>query len=87
MFRVDVATARGVVEAVAGSLPLSSPALAPATRVLPIKPAGRARYSHVARRSGSWRNGRRRLSVPLRVVAGVGAIISWFALVKPLLLQ
>ncbi len=94
LFRVDVATARGVVEAVAGSLPLSSPPLAALTRSMPTKPAGGARYRHVRqtagfdapRRVGSWRPGRRRLSVSVRVVAGVGAIISWFTLVKPLLL-
>ena len=86
LFRVDVATARGVVEAVAGSLPLSSPVPAAPTRFLPAKPTGGTRYSRVARRSGSWRNGRRRVSTPIRVAAGVGAIISWFTLVKPLLL-
>ncbi len=94
LFRVDVATARGVVEAVAGSLPLSSPPLAALTRSMPTKPAGGARYRHVRqtawfdapRRVGSWRPGRRRLSVSVRVVAGVGAVISWFTLVKPLLL-
>ena len=86
LFRVDVATARGVIEAVAGSLTPSSPPPAPLTRFVPAKPAGEGRYSRVPRRSGSWRNGRRRVSAPIRVVAGVGAIISWFALVKPLLL-
>ncbi len=86
LFRVDVATARGVVEAVAGSLPLPSPPLAVLTRSLPTKPAGGARFRHAPRRSGSWRYGRRRFSMPIRVVAGVGAIISWFTLVKPLLL-
>ncbi len=86
MFRVDVATARGVVEAVAGSLPLSSPPLAALTRSVPTKPAEGARNRLAPRRSGSWRPGRRRLSIPVRVVAGIGAIISWFTLVKPLLL-
>jgi len=86
LFRVDVATARGVVEAVAGSLPLSSPPLAVLTHSVPTKPAGGARFRHAPRRSGSWGYGRRRLSTPIRVVAGVGAIISWFTLVKPLLL-
>ena len=86
LFRVDVATARGVVEAVAGSLPLSSPPLAPLTRLAPPKPAGEARYRPAPRRSGPWRHRRRRVPVPVRVAAGLGAIISWFVLVKPLLL-
>ena len=86
LFRVDVATARAVIEAVVGSLPLSSPVPAPQMRFLPAKPAGGTWYNRIARRSGFWRPGRRRLSVPIRVVAGVGAIISWFTLVKPLLL-
>ncbi len=86
LFRVDVGTARGVVEAVAGSLPLSSPALAPLTRSVPPKSAGGARYRPAPRRSGPWRHGRRHVSVPVRVAAGLGAIISWFVLVKPLLL-
>lgn len=39
LFRVDAATARGVIEAVAGSLPTSGPLLRPSPRSVPAQPA------------------------------------------------
>lgn len=83
LFRVDAATARGVVEAVAGSLPASGPPPAPLARSVPAQfvPAWRPR-PHPSR-PGSWRYGRRRVPVPVRVVAGLAAVISWFTLVQP----
>ncbi len=83
LFRVDAATARGVVEAVAGSLPASGPPPAPLPRSVPAQfvPAWRPRPR--PSRPGSWRYGRRRVPVPVRVVAGLAAVISWFTLVQP----
>ncbi len=80
LFRVDVATARGVVEAVAGSLPVSDP---PAffTRSAPARPA--AAWRPRPSPSRPWRHRRRRVPGLIRVAAGVGAIVSWFALVQP----
>ena len=83
LFRVDAATARGVVEAVAGSLPLSTPPPAPSARSVPMQPAAGWRRRQVPPRSSSWRYGRRRIPVPVRVAAGIMAIISWFMLVQP----
>ncbi len=83
LFRVDAATARGVVEAVAGSLPLSGPLPAPLARSVPMQPAAGWRRRQVSSRSSSWRPGRRRVPVPVRVAAGIMAVISWFTLVQP----
>ena len=83
LFRVDTATARGVVEAVAGSLPLSRPPPAALARSVPVRPVAAWRYHPRASRSASWRYGRRRISVPVRVVVGLAAVISWFTLVQP----
>ncbi len=44
LFRVDAATARGIVEAVAGSLPLSGPPPAPLGRSVPAVPAAAWRH-------------------------------------------
>ena len=75
LFRVDAATARQVVEAVAGSLPWS-----------PARSEG-VRYHQGSRRAGSWRYGRRRGSMPVRLVAGAVAIGALLVLLKPLLLS
>jgi len=76
LFRVDAATARQVVEAVASSLPSSGR----------LVPAARRSASHAERRprrGGSWRRGRHPVSLPTRVVAGVVAIGALLVLVKP----
>jgi hypothetical protein len=85
LFRVDAATARQVVEAVAGSLPWS-----PVPAVFFSRPASLARseggrYHQGSRRAGSWRYGRRRVSMPVRLVAGAVAIGALLVLLKPLL--
>ncbi len=71
LFRVDMATAQQVVEAVARSLPSPgshSPVPAP---LLPIRrPEAPARYQ-APRRSGPWRYGRRRSSMPGRLAVGL----------------
>ncbi len=86
LFRVDAATARGVVEAVAGSLPASGPPPAPLARSVPMQPAAGWRRRQAPSRPSSWRYyGRRRVPVPVRVAAGILAIISWFTLVQPYL--
>ena len=84
LFRVDVATAREVVEAVAGSLPLSGPP-APLARSVPAAPAAAWRHHPCPSRPSSWRTGRRRVPMPVRIAAGLAAIISWFTLVQPYL--
>ena len=83
LFRVDAATARGVVEAVAGSLPVSASPLASLARSMPARPAATGRYRPRLSRPGSWRYGRRHVPVPVRVAAGVAALVSWFTLVQP----
>lgn len=83
LFRVDAATARGVVEAVAGSLPASGPPPAPLARSVPAQLVPAWRHHARTSRPASWRYGRRRISVPVRVVAGLAAVISWFTLVQP----
>ena len=83
LFRVDAATARGVVEAVAGSLPLSGPLPAPLVRFMAVQPAAGRQRRQAPPRPGSWRHGQRRVPVPVRVAAGIMAIISWFTLVQP----
>ena len=85
LFRVDMATVRGVVEAVAGSLPLSSPPAAGLPRPLPPGRTPGTRRHRAPRRGGSWHYSRRRVLLPLRVAAGIGAVISWFVLVRPYL--
>ena len=82
LFRVDAATAREIVEAVAGSLPLSSPP-APAGRSVPVAPTAAWRHHPRPSQPGSWRAGRRRLPMPVRIAAGLAAVISWFTLVQP----
>ena len=83
LFRVDAATARGVIEAVAGSLPISAPPLASLARSMRARPAAAGRYRPRLSRPGFRRYGRRRVPVPVRVAAGVAAIICWFTLVQP----
>ena len=83
LFRVDVATARGVIVAVAGSLPVSASPLASLGRVLPARPAAAGRYRPRHSRPGFRRYGRRRVPVLIRVAAGIAAGISWFTLVQP----
>ncbi len=83
LFRVDVATARGVVEAVAGSLPAPGSPPAPLPRSVPAQPVPDWQHRPRPSRPGPWRYGRRRISVPVRVAAGLAAIISWFTLVQP----
>jgi T5orf172 domain len=86
LFRVDATTARQVVEAVARSVPLSrSPLAFLARRRAAPRPAGR-RYSRKPRRFGTWRHARHRVSMPVRLVAGVAAIGAVIVLLKPLLL-
>lgn len=83
LFRVDAATARGVVEVVASSLPASGLPPALLARSVPAWPAAGWRHRPRPSRLGSWRRGRRRTSVLVRVAAGFAAIISWFTLVQP----
>ena len=83
LFRVDVATARGVVEAVAGSLPLPGPPPAPLRLSVSAAPAAAWRHHPRPSRPSSWRTGRRRLPMPVRIAASLAAIISWFTLVQP----
>ncbi len=81
LFRVDVARAREVIEAVAGSLPLSSPP-ASLTRYVPARPI--PAWRHHSRTPRPWRYGRRRgVPVPVRVAAGLAAVACWIALVQP----
>ena len=85
LFRVDAATARQVVEAVAGSLPWSPvPAVFFSRPTSPARSEG-GRYHQGSRRAGSWRYGRRRVSMPVRLVAGAVAIGALLVLLKPLL--
>ena len=83
LFRVDVATAREVIEAVAGYLPVSVLPLASLARSAPAQPATARRYRTRPFRSGFRLYSRRRISVPIRVAAGIAAIICWFTLVQP----
>jgi len=85
LFRVDAEKAREVVEAVAGSLSPSSPPLAGLARPMPWRQGKGTRHRRVPRRSGSWHYGRQRVPMPVRVAAGLLAIISWFTLVQPML--
>ena len=86
LFRVDAATARQVVEAVATALPSSRSPLAILPRLLPGRRSAARRYDRNPSRAGSWRTGRRRVSMPVRLAAGVMAIGALIALLKPLLL-
>jgi hypothetical protein len=83
LFRVDVARAREVIEAVAGSVPVSALPLASLGRSLPARPAAAGRYRPRPSWPGFRRYGRRRVPVPIRVAAGIAAIICWFTLVQP----
>ena len=83
LFRVDAATARGVVEAVASSLPVSASPLASLARSMPARPVAAGRYRPRSARPGSRRYGRRRLPVPIRIAAGIAALVCWFTLVQP----
>ena len=83
LFRVDAATAQGVVEAVAGSLSASGPSRASVGHSVSVRPVPAWRPRSRPSRSGAWRYGRRRLPVPIRIAAGLTAIISWFTLVQP----
>jgi hypothetical protein len=83
LFRVDAATARGVVEAVAGSLAVSGPPPAPLARFVPARPEAAWRHRPRSSRPSSRRYGLQRFPVPVRVAAGLAAIISWFTLVQP----
>ena len=83
LFRVDAATARGVVEAVAGSLPVSNSPMASLALSMPARPAATRRYRPRSSQSGAWRYSRRRLPVLVRIAAGIAAIICWFTLVQP----
>ena len=83
LFRVDVATARGVIEAVAGSLPVSASPLASLVRSIPARPAAAGRPRPHPSRPTFRRYDRRRVFVSVRVAASLLAIISWFTLVQP----
>ncbi len=83
LFRVDAATARGVVEAVANSFPAFGPPPALLARSVPVRPVAIWRQRPRSSRPTSWRYGRRRIPVPVRVAAGLAAVISWFTLVQP----
>ena len=82
LFRVDAATAREVVEAVAGSLSLSGSPPVPLGRSVPATPMAAWRRHPRLPRPTSWRTGRRRVPVSVRIAAGLAAIISWFTLVQ-----
>jgi hypothetical protein len=88
LFRVNAATARQVGEAVAGSLALPGSPWASIVRRLSAPRSAGFRYHRAApRRSGSWCHGRRRVSLPVRLAAGVMAIGALFVLLKSLLLR
>ncbi len=87
LFRVDAATARGVIEAVAGSLPVSVSPLASLARSMPARPVTPGRYRPRPSRPGTWRPGRRPVPVPIRVAAGVAALVCWFTLAQPHLVR
>jgi hypothetical protein len=85
LFRVDSATARQVVEAVAASLPSSRSPFSRLASVIPTRPRTPvSRYRARGGRSASWRYGRRRVSPLVRLVAGVVAIGA-LILLRPLL--
>ncbi len=86
LFRVDSATARAVIEAVAGSLPASGPPPLPLARSGSARPVTGWWHRPRPSRSSSWRYGQRRVPVPVRIAAGLAALISWFTLVQPHLL-
>jgi T5orf172 domain len=86
LFRVDVATARQVVEAVATSLPASRSPLASLFRLMPMQRSFGDRYDRPLRRSGCRRYGHPRVPMPVRLAAGVVAIGALIGLLKPLLL-
>ncbi len=83
LFRVDAMTARGVAEAVAGSLPVSGTPPAHLARSVPARPVVAWRPRPRPSRPGTWHNGRRHVPVPVRVAAGIAALVSWFTLVQP----
>lgn len=88
LFRVDAATAQQVGEAVAGSLPLRDSPWASIVRRLSAPRSTTARYYRGApRRSGSWCYGRRPVSLPVQLAAGIVAIGALFVLLKPLLFR
>ena len=82
LFRVDVSTARQVIEAIAASPPCLSPA--PTIRPAPVHRAALVRLPRRSRRPAAsnygtrnhraWRFGRRREPIPARVIAAVMAI-------------
>jgi hypothetical protein len=85
LFRVDHVTARQVVEAVAASLPSSRSPISRLLSVIPTRPrSAGARYYRTPRRSGSWRYGRHRVSLSVRLAVGVVAIGALLVLLRPL---
>jgi hypothetical protein len=81
LFRVDAGTAQQVGETVAGSLTLPGSPWASIVRRLSAPRSTGTRYHQAApSRSGSWCYGRRRVSLPVRLAAGVVAIGALFVL-------
>lgn len=72
-----------MIEAVAGSLPVPSLPLASPARPVPARPAAAGRYRPRPPRASFRRYGRRRVPMPVRVAAGIAAIVCWFTLVQP----
>jgi T5orf172 domain len=82
LFRIDVATARQVIEAIAAAPPCLSPAPAirpaPVNRAalvqLPLRSRRPVNWSYGTRSHRAWHFGRRREPIPARVIAAVMAI-------------
>ena len=86
LFRVDVATARQVIRAVAGSLPPPNHTLLGfLSRPLASKARERVRQRPRSSRAGSWFYGRRRVPAWVRLVAGLVAISALLTLIEPAL--
>jgi hypothetical protein len=84
LFRVDSATARQVVEAVAASLPSSLSPFSRWASVIPTRSRTPVSRYRPRGRAGTWRYGRRRVSPLVRLVAGIVAIGA-LILLRPLL--
>lgn len=77
LFRVDVETARQVIEVVARSQPR------PSFLAFNLLRSGPSPAPRPVMRNGSWRYGRRRVSAPVRVVAGIIAGGALAVLLEP----
>ena len=85
LFRVDAATARRVVEAVAGSLPSSRSSRAFMARLIPVLRSAGGCDGRSRRQSGSRRHGCRRVGTLVRLLAGMVAIGTLAVLLQPIL--